>query len=182
METKEVFEISKSFESDCRKINPFQYSIIHSRIDEYKTGLNKAFFSLARGPSASTDRHFENTSQYPKNIVSERSRLFILGSDKYDMISWKSLNRNLHNCCKVILVVGILSDFWEFQFHLFGQSIWSILPLIYMYLAFPLVDNIHDNSFSFLPPMLNSVILLRADPLKVLRLTSGFINFTFTRF
>ena len=76
MATKEVFEISKSFESDCRKINPFQYSIIHSRIDEYKTGLNKAFFSLARGPSASTDRHFENTSQYPKNIVSILSRLF----------------------------------------------------------------------------------------------------------
>ena len=38
-------------------------------MDEYKTGLNKAFFSLARGPSASTDRHFEKTSQYPKNIV-----------------------------------------------------------------------------------------------------------------
>ena len=40
-------------------------------MDEYKTGLNKAFFSLARGPSASTDRHFENTSQYPKKYRQE---------------------------------------------------------------------------------------------------------------
>ena len=44
----------------------YQNSVTHCAIVRSVSWFNSKFFSLTRGPSASTFRHFKNTSQYPK--------------------------------------------------------------------------------------------------------------------
>lgn len=42
-----------------------QLTVIHCATVRNVSLLNKRFFNLANGPSASTALHFKNTSQYP---------------------------------------------------------------------------------------------------------------------
>ena len=44
----------------------YQNSVTHCAIVRSVSWFNSRFLSLTRGPSASTLRHFKNTSQYPE--------------------------------------------------------------------------------------------------------------------